>query len=180
MYPNACPCCGYATLSARGEYEICQICWWEDDGQDNHNANVVCGGPNGKLSLSRARINFVMHGIFCPSRSDLRDKQKSPDSYHRQRDFTYDLTVRTFFDHDYDWTCSIIELDDNPEKSRFNVDDRVIYRRRDLDSLTKHGTITLIEWNVNIEVWQYRLADQTGKSIEKWFDGARLDAAIVE
>ena len=30
-FPNACPCCGYATLDARGEYDICAICWWEDD-----------------------------------------------------------------------------------------------------------------------------------------------------
>ena len=28
-----CPCCGYKTLSesASGTYEICEICFWEDD-----------------------------------------------------------------------------------------------------------------------------------------------------
>jgi hypothetical protein len=26
-----CFCCGYKTLTRRGEYEICPVCWWEDD-----------------------------------------------------------------------------------------------------------------------------------------------------
>lgn len=179
MFPNACPCCGYATLSGRGEYEICNVCWWEDDGQDNHNANVVNGGPNGKLSLTRARINFIFHGISCPSRSDLRNKQKLPDSYQSQRDFTYDLTTQTFFDNDYDLAISLFELDDDPVKSRFKIGDRVSYKRRDLDSAKKSGTINLVEWNVNIHVWQYRLLDSTGKPIGKWFDGAKLEPEIV-
>jgi hypothetical protein len=28
-YP--CPCCGYRVHEAPGEYEICPICYWEDD-----------------------------------------------------------------------------------------------------------------------------------------------------
>jgi hypothetical protein len=179
MFPNACPCCGHATLGGRGEYDICNVCWWEDDGQDTHNANVVRGGPNGKLSLTRARFNFIMDGIFCPSRTDLRDKQVSPDSYPRLRNFTYDLTTKTFFDHDQDWSTSLFELDDDPNSSRFNVGDLVLYRRLDLDSQTQLGTIDEIEWNVNIEVWHYRLLDQLGNQIGKWFDGARLEPQIV-
>ena len=26
-----CPCCGYTTLSSQGMYEICILCWWEDE-----------------------------------------------------------------------------------------------------------------------------------------------------
>ena len=26
-----CFCCGYLTLPARGEFEICPVCFWEDD-----------------------------------------------------------------------------------------------------------------------------------------------------
>ena len=178
-FPHACPCCGYRTLDGRGEYEICTICWWEDDGQDNHNANVVCGGPNGKLSLTRARINFAIHGIFCPSRTDLRDKQESIESYHCERNFTYDLTTRTFFDHDSDWTSSVFELDDNPEKSRFEIGDSVIYRRRDLDLTNESGTIKSTKWNTNIDVWQYRLLDYNQSEIGKWFDGAKLEPEIA-
>ncbi|MEM8978214.1 MAG: CPCC family cysteine-rich protein [Pseudomonadota bacterium] len=57
-----CPCCGFPTLSERGGYEICAICWWEDDGQDDESADEVWGGPNGKYSLSKARKNFEDHG----------------------------------------------------------------------------------------------------------------------
>ena len=56
--PYACPCCGEMTLSERGGYLICSICWWEDDGQDEADADVVRGGPNGPLSLTEARRLF--------------------------------------------------------------------------------------------------------------------------
>jgi len=56
-----CPCCDFPTLSERACFEICQVCWWEDDGQDVESADVVSGGPNGSLSLSEARSNFQDH-----------------------------------------------------------------------------------------------------------------------
>lgn len=30
-----CPCCDHLTLSERGGYEICPICFWEDDGTND-------------------------------------------------------------------------------------------------------------------------------------------------
>jgi hypothetical protein len=59
-YP--CPCCGYKTLSERGGFDICPVCFWEDDGQDDHDADVVRGGPNYSLSLAKARENFREFG----------------------------------------------------------------------------------------------------------------------
>ncbi len=56
--PYGCPCCGYLTLSERGGDEICPVCFWQDDGQDDHDAETVRGGPNRGLSLSTARENF--------------------------------------------------------------------------------------------------------------------------
>ncbi|WP_189486477.1 CPCC family cysteine-rich protein [Asticcacaulis endophyticus] len=61
--PTLCPCCKFPTLNARGPRgEICVICWWEDDGQDDHDANDVRGGPNGRYSLTAAHANFADHG----------------------------------------------------------------------------------------------------------------------
>jgi len=56
--PLRCPCCGYKTLSHRGAFEICDVCFWEDDGQDDYDADTVRGGPNGGLSLTQARANY--------------------------------------------------------------------------------------------------------------------------
>jgi hypothetical protein len=65
--PLRCPCCGFKTLDERGGFEICPVCNWEDDGQDDHDADVVRGGPNGQLSLTAARANFRTFGA-CEKR----------------------------------------------------------------------------------------------------------------
>lgn len=33
---NSCPGCGYFTLMGRGMYDICPICFWEDEGFDEN------------------------------------------------------------------------------------------------------------------------------------------------
>ena len=65
-----CPCCRFKTLHSRGGFDICPVCYWEDDGQDDHDADVVRGGPNYALSLTQARNNFVAFGAI-----DKRVKQ---------------------------------------------------------------------------------------------------------
>ena len=59
---SACPCCRFLTLHERGGFEVCKVCFWEDDGQDDQDASVVRGGPNGALGLEQARRNFAVHG----------------------------------------------------------------------------------------------------------------------
>ncbi|MBL1435295.1 MAG: hypothetical protein COB08_003750 [Rhodobacteraceae bacterium] len=56
-----CPCCGFPTLDERTIFDICLICWWEDDGQDDHNSCLVLWGPNQGYSLDAARENFGNH-----------------------------------------------------------------------------------------------------------------------
>jgi hypothetical protein len=67
-----CPCCGYPTLGERGAYEICELCWWEDDGQDDSDAGEIRGGPNHKYSLTEARHNFEQYLIMYPPEEDPR------------------------------------------------------------------------------------------------------------
>jgi hypothetical protein len=59
-----CPCCDFRTLFGRGQDEICEVCFWQDDGQDDHDADVVLGGPNKNLSLAEARLNFRRLGAI--------------------------------------------------------------------------------------------------------------------
>ncbi len=57
-----CPCCAFRTFRERGVFEICPVCWWEDDGQDDNDADDVRGGPNGAFSLNHARPNYRKFG----------------------------------------------------------------------------------------------------------------------
>lgn len=68
--PLRCPCCGYKTLSVRGAFELCPVCFWEDDGQDDYDADLVRGGPNGSLSLTEARSNFLRFGACDENSAD--------------------------------------------------------------------------------------------------------------
>jgi len=69
--PYPCPCCGFVTLTERGMYEICPVCFWEDDGQDDHDADIVRGGPNRRLSLTKARANFRVMGASDERRTQF-------------------------------------------------------------------------------------------------------------
>lgn len=69
--PYRCPCCGYLTLGERGGHEICPVCFWNDDGQDEHDADRVRGGPNRRLSLTQARRNFSEFGASDQRRRRL-------------------------------------------------------------------------------------------------------------
>ena len=76
-----CPCCALKTLHGRGHDEICPVCFSEDDGQDDHDADEVRGGPNGTLSLTEARTNFRNFGacetrVLNMVRRPLQDEQE--------------------------------------------------------------------------------------------------------
>ena len=57
-----CPCCGYKTLSEEppGTYELCKICYWEDDQVQFDNPDYE-GGAN-KVCLRIAQRNFIEFG----------------------------------------------------------------------------------------------------------------------
>lgn len=59
---HTCPCCGYKTLDEKptGTYEICGICFWEDDEVQYRNPDYE-GGANA-VSLRQARGNFMKMG----------------------------------------------------------------------------------------------------------------------
>ena len=57
----ACVCCGYATITEVANYDICPICFWEDDGQDSEDADTNYEGAN-QVSLTQGRRNFLDFG----------------------------------------------------------------------------------------------------------------------
>jgi hypothetical protein len=88
-----CPCCGYPTLRRRSFYEICPICRWEDDGQDDPDfapypsyflPDDVAGGPNGRYSLTEARSNFVRHRQMTRPSNDALTKEMAQERQLRE------------------------------------------------------------------------------------------------
>lgn len=53
-----CPCCECFTLSEgqSNSFDICEVCFWEDDGIQLDDPN--CEGGANQVSLNEARINF--------------------------------------------------------------------------------------------------------------------------
>ncbi|WP_379163191.1 CPCC family cysteine-rich protein [Paenibacillus sp. sgz5001063] len=87
MKKYTCPCCGYMTLDEQptGTYEICKICFWEDDGVQFDDPDYE-GGAN-KVSLRQGQKNFIEFGaceerciqfVRKPNDDDVRDPHWLP------------------------------------------------------------------------------------------------------
>ena len=60
-----CPCCDYFTLEEVGNYDICPICFWENDGLDIDGIDKH-SGPN-HMTIREGRANFLKYGA-CEER----------------------------------------------------------------------------------------------------------------
>jgi len=63
--PYPCVCCGCLTLDEEppGTYEVCPVCWWEDDVVQG--TDVDAAGAN-HVTLREAQENFVTIGASDP------------------------------------------------------------------------------------------------------------------
>jgi len=59
---QTCACCGYQTIKAKGDYEICPICFWEDDPVQE--ADPWFEGGANQPSLFQSQINFRAFGAM--------------------------------------------------------------------------------------------------------------------
>jgi len=82
-----CPCCGYKTLDEEppDTFDICVICFWEDDGVQFDELDYE-GGAN-TPSLRQAKKNFIIFGaceerciefVRTPSETDVKDSYWKP------------------------------------------------------------------------------------------------------
>jgi hypothetical protein len=60
-----CPCCDYFTLEERAAWDICPVCYWEDDGHDLDRLDCPSGCNHG-LTLRQGRENFRRLGACEP------------------------------------------------------------------------------------------------------------------
>ena len=65
MKKYECPCCGCITLDERAAWNICPVCFWEDDAVQNSDPEFE-GGAN-KVCLREARKNFEEFGACTES-----------------------------------------------------------------------------------------------------------------
>lgn len=112
MKKYTCPCCGYKTIDNNGNYDICQICFWEDD--PFQEMNVYDLGAN-KIPLVEGQKNYIRYGacdkeathfVRKPTKDDKRDPDWKPindDMYELK------LACRKFIEGKY----SIAELENN-------------------------------------------------------------------
>jgi hypothetical protein len=106
-----CPCCGYPTINERTAYEICSLCAWEDDGQDDNPhrpegyhdyfaPDDVAGGPNHDYSLTEARENFATNlTSYRPADIDF-ESERSTTAIKREIAKAYDRAVTGLIDVD--------------------------------------------------------------------------------
>ena len=69
-----CDCCGFRTLLSKGRYEICAVCFWEDDpsvGPDNADEE---SGPN-HMTLTLGRENYASIGA---SSAPMKEHTRPP------------------------------------------------------------------------------------------------------
>jgi hypothetical protein len=59
-----CPCCGNLTLETARSWEICPVCWWEDDPVQFDDPDWQ-GGANGP-SLNEAKEFYRTMGVGDP------------------------------------------------------------------------------------------------------------------
>lgn len=85
MEKYTCPCCGYKTLDSERSFDICQICFWEDDYSQFESIECVDGAN--AVSLKQAQKNYMNFGacdevslkfVRKPNHKDFRDNAWKP------------------------------------------------------------------------------------------------------
>ena len=82
-----CPCCDYFTLTRQGGYEVCPVCYWEDDGTGLAALDAV--STSNHTTLRTARLNFERIGATDDSAVPLVAPPEERDGLRREQRATY-------------------------------------------------------------------------------------------
>jgi hypothetical protein len=75
---HPCLCCRHRTLAAQSDYEICPVCFWENDGVGDE---LAYSGPN-RMTLAEGRHNYERLGA-CEERFIDHVLKDGPSRYPR-------------------------------------------------------------------------------------------------
>ncbi|WP_228376150.1 CPCC family cysteine-rich protein [Chryseobacterium sp. BLS98] len=74
---NPCPCCNFKTIFEKGNYQICPVCFWEDDG----NTDDMKTSSANHMTLKEAKENFKSKGAISDQFLKFVDKESEVKYY---------------------------------------------------------------------------------------------------
>ena len=174
-----CPCCGNLTLSARSRFEICPVCGWEDDGQDDADAHEVASRLAADLECGTAIAEAVRDQFeFRPSRGPLAWVRgllrKSPR--HQASPLTSAVPVHKRYVSwgreeikglPIEWTRVVTEIDPNGRVLReigLNTKGEVVHRAP--SPINNHGLFDQVPVDAGPD------SDATAEEFEGWWQAA--------
>lgn len=75
-----CSCCHYRTLDESGAYDICPVCFWEDDGNREPAQYSSCN----RLTLKEARENFSSYGACDRESRSFVSRDNPEEKFFRE------------------------------------------------------------------------------------------------
>ena len=66
---QTCACCGYQTIEAKGDYEICPICFWEDDPVQEADPWFEGGAVVSRIE-TRQQSDLIPRAVYLRGRFD--------------------------------------------------------------------------------------------------------------
>lgn len=123
-----CPCCGYSTI--KNLYDICQICFWQDDGVRDQ---ATYSSPNG-FTLREGRENFEKYNSIY---SDKKFNSDRFNMYERKENYLAERDIFLIKEQQFD----------SDEKKYFEGDNIVfgsLKRNKVVYWLAIHETLSLI------------------------------------
>ena len=68
-----CECCGYKVLTLPGEWDICKVCFWENDGSAKDESII---SSSNRMTLGEAKKNFLDFGACYEGALRFLDKDR--------------------------------------------------------------------------------------------------------
>ncbi|MFT4649829.1 MAG: hypothetical protein ACI9X4_003070 [Glaciecola sp.] len=85
--PYQCPCCDFYSMARRNVHDICQVCYWEDDGTDLDRLNQI--SDSNHITLFEARHNFNAFGASDQAAVSLVATSAQTAGLRREQRATY-------------------------------------------------------------------------------------------
>ena len=77
-----CPVCGKFEFEHDNDFDVCEVCHWQNDGVQNDDPDYF-GGANW-MTLNKARANWEKHGKIM-TEDDFRERREYKEAKYGKR-----------------------------------------------------------------------------------------------